>query len=63
MKVLGVPGTAGADAEPPPVVGVVEFPLAEDPLAPVAAGDTAVDEAPAIMDDASDGETVRVLVL
>lgn len=56
LKVLGVPGTAGADAEPPPVVGAV---------VPVGAGDGAagVEEAPAMMDDASDGEMVFVLVL
>jgi hypothetical protein len=57
VKVLG-PATAGVDAEPPPAVDAVE-----DPLAPVAAGDAAVDEAPAMMDDASDGEMVTVLVL
>ena len=61
VKVLGVPGTAGADAEPG--VGSVGEPPAEDPLDAVAAGDAAVDEAPEMMDDASDGEMVRVLVL
>jgi len=44
VKVLGVPGTAGADAEPG--VGSVGEPPAEDPLDAVAAGDAAVDEAP-----------------
>jgi hypothetical protein len=76
VKVLGVPGTAGADAEPgvgaveeDPLVAVaaggaaVEEPPAEDPLDAVAAGDAAVDEAPEMRDDASDGEMVRVLVL
>lgn len=65
VKVLGVPATAGADAEPGvgEGAGAVEESPAEDPLAVVAAGDAAVDEAPEMMDDASDGEMVRVLVL
>lgn len=42
VKVLGVPATAGADAEPG--VGAVEESPAEDPLVAVAEGDAAVEE-------------------
>lgn len=63
MKVLGLPGVAGADAEP-------ETASAEDDddddaavAAAVAALAVAVEPDEAIMEDASAGEIVRVLVL